>query len=154
MRKGVLFRLVVLVFSVGGAAAADLTTKVRNPVPALPSWWDTVTITGHVQAGITFNEGPSGGTNFGHLFTDKANSPLMNQALLTVPVRSIPKRADTISASSSRRCTARMHGTRTFWVSSISRSAVAISLTSSRPTLCFICRGSPRAAWMSRSNNT
>lgn len=84
MRKGVLLGLVVLVFSVGGAAAADLTTKARNLVPALPSWWDTVTITGHVQAGITFNEGPSGGINFGHLFTDKANSLLMNQALLTV----------------------------------------------------------------------
>lgn len=84
MRKGVLLGLVVLVFSVGGATAADLTTKARDPVPALPSWWDTVTITGHVQAGITFNEGPSGGINFGHLFTDKANSPLMNQALLTV----------------------------------------------------------------------
>ncbi|ABE64994.1 conserved hypothetical protein (plasmid) [Nitrobacter hamburgensis X14] len=84
MRKGVLLGLVVLVFSAGGAAGADLTTKARTSVPALPSWWDTVTITGHVQAGITFNEGPSGGINFGHLFTDKANSLLMNQALLTV----------------------------------------------------------------------
>ena len=84
MRKGILLGLVVLIFSVGGAASADLTTKARNPAPALPSWWDTVTITGHVQAGITFNEGPSGGINFGHLFTDKANSLLMNQALLTV----------------------------------------------------------------------
>ncbi|CEG10182.1 hypothetical protein BN961_03619 [Afipia felis] len=84
MRKCVLLGLVVWVFSVGGAAAADLTTKARDPVPALPSWWDTVTISGHVQAGITFNERSSGGINFGHLFTDKANSPLMNQALLTV----------------------------------------------------------------------
>src|SRR5713226_6873938 len=64
--------------------AADLKMYKKAP-PPVPSWWDTLTITGHVEAGITANgANPSDGINFGHLFTDKANEPLLNQAMLTI----------------------------------------------------------------------
>jgi hypothetical protein len=39
---------------------------------------------GQLEAGIMANPNqPWGGTNFGHLFTDKANQPVLNQLLLT-----------------------------------------------------------------------
>jgi len=48
------------------------------------TWWDTVKLHGHLEAGITFNpDSPSNRQNFGQLFTDKANQLLLNQALLT-----------------------------------------------------------------------
>src|SRR5262245_61485920 len=72
-------------------ARADLVTKSPKVFPAWPSWWDTLTITGLLDAGITANPGnPSNGINFGHLFTDKANRALLNQAVFTIqrPVNS------------------------------------------------------------------
>jgi len=71
----------------GGAPAfgADLNKVYKKAPPKVPSWWDTLTITGHVEAGITANgANPADGINFGHLFTDKANEPLLNQAMLTI----------------------------------------------------------------------
>ena len=71
----------------GGAPvfAADLKMPTKAKKPPAPSWWDTLTITGHVEAGITGNgDNPADGINFGHLFTDKANEPLLNQAMLTI----------------------------------------------------------------------
>jgi len=65
------------------ALAADL--KVLKAPPAAPSWWDTFEISGHIEAGVTFNgDRPADGLNFGHLFSDRANTLLLNQALLTV----------------------------------------------------------------------
>ena len=62
------------------AQAADVAAA-KPPA----SWWDTFTISGAVEAGITINPVyPANGLNFGHLFTDKANSLLLNQAMLTV----------------------------------------------------------------------
>lgn len=85
MKKAVLLGVLALISSVYAASAADMVTKAPKATPALPSWWDTVTITGHLEAGVTLNgDRPSDGINFGHLFTDKANSLLLNQALLTV----------------------------------------------------------------------
>lgn len=65
------------------ARAADVTPA---PTPAAPpDWWSTVTATGLVEGGVTFNpQLPSDALNFGHLFTDKANSPLLNQFALTL----------------------------------------------------------------------
>jgi putative OmpL-like beta-barrel porin-2 len=63
--------------------AADLKMKKKAPPPP-PSWWDTFTINGHVEAGVTFNGNNASAGNFGHLFTDRANSPMLNQALLTI----------------------------------------------------------------------
>ena len=45
---------------------------------------DTLKLSGHIEAGITGNgDGPKNGLNFGHLFTDRANTPLLNQLMLT-----------------------------------------------------------------------
>ena len=72
------------------ARAADAPV---TPPPA--NWWDTLTVSGSVEAGITFNpDSPGDGLNFGHLFTDKANQPLLNQILLTVQRPLDPKATD------------------------------------------------------------
>ncbi len=66
------------------ALAADIKLITKAP-PKPVSWWDTFEISGHVEAGITFNrDRPIDGLNFGHLFTDRADTLLLNQALLTV----------------------------------------------------------------------
>jgi hypothetical protein len=79
-------------FSTAAAAQSSGNVDVRTAqaAPAAPSsaaaagWWDTLKLSGHVDAGITFNpDSPSDGINFGHLFTDRANSPLLNQLMLT-----------------------------------------------------------------------
>ncbi len=50
-----------------------------------PAWADTITWGGHLEAGITGNtQDPKDGVNFGHLFTDRSNSPLLNQITYTV----------------------------------------------------------------------
>ncbi|MGH6837705.1 MAG: outer membrane beta-barrel protein [Methylocella sp.] len=65
--------------SAGFARAAE-----PAPTPPPANWWDTFTIGGTVEAGVTLNgANPGDGLNFGHLFTDKANTPLLNQILLT-----------------------------------------------------------------------
>jgi hypothetical protein len=58
-----------LAVSCGGPGlAADMVLKAPKKAPPPPSWWDTLTITGHVEAGITGNAAnPSDGINFGHL---------------------------------------------------------------------------------------
>ena len=44
-----------------------------------------IKVSGHVEAGITVNTNdPSDDLNFGHLFTDRSNELLLNQAMLTV----------------------------------------------------------------------
>src|SRR6266699_3106364 len=96
----------VIAFAVATAAnAADIPLKAKK-APPMPSWWDTLTITGLVEVGASGNANNPAVTNFGQLFTDKANSAFLNQASLTIQRRSIRKRPATISASSSRRCTA------------------------------------------------
>jgi Putative beta-barrel porin-2, OmpL-like. bbp2 len=85
MRKFLLVGFLALVSTAGSSFASDLPTKAPK-VPAAPvSWWDTLSITGHIEAGATFNgANPSDGINFGHLFTDKVNSLMLNQAMLTI----------------------------------------------------------------------
>ncbi|WOJ88580.1 outer membrane beta-barrel protein [Methylocapsa polymorpha] len=64
------------------AHAADVAAKPAAPPPA---WIDTLTVSGAVEAGETFNPAyPPNGLNFGQLFTDKSNLALLNQALLTI----------------------------------------------------------------------
>ena len=74
-------------------SAAALLTVVDSAgaqqapaAPAAPAaWLDTLKFSGHVEAGITFNtDDPKNGLNFGHLFTDRSNQLLLNQALLTL----------------------------------------------------------------------
>jgi len=66
-----------------GAAAAparadDAKPEDANKPPA--KWSDTLTLGGWVNAGITFNtDSPKNGLNWGQLYTDRANSLLLNQ---------------------------------------------------------------------------
>lgn len=74
------------------ARAADLTPA---PAPAPANWWDTITVGGTVEAGILFNpDSPPDGLNFGHLFTDRANEPVLNQLALTIQRPLDPKATD------------------------------------------------------------
>ena len=67
----------------GMARAADVAAVAPPPPPA--NWWDTITVSGMADAGITFNPAsPPDGLNFGRLYTDKANTPLLNGLWLTV----------------------------------------------------------------------
>ncbi len=82
---GATVAIVAFAFSAAGAPAADMVTKAPKAPPPPASWWDTVTITGHTEAGVTFNSvNPPDGVNFGHLFTDKANRLLLNQSVWTI----------------------------------------------------------------------
>ena len=72
---------------VGGLAlSASMTAQAEDKPASQPSsWWDTFSISGHIEGGLTFNTYPqNNGLNFGQLFTDKTNTPLLNQALVTV----------------------------------------------------------------------
>jgi len=54
---------------------------------AVGKWMDEqrITLSGHVEAGITGNfDDPKDRQNFGRLFDDRANEPLLNQAVLTI----------------------------------------------------------------------
>src|SRR6266851_7513375 len=75
--------------------------------PAAPAaWTDTLKFSGYLEAGITGNfDAPSDGINFGHLFTDRANSPLLNQFSLIAERR----RARDLGAGSSGRCRWKHH---------------------------------------------
>ena len=74
----------------GGYAGA------AEPAPKPPpSWWDTVTLTGVFDGGVTWNGAlPPDGLNFGQLFTDKANQPMLNQVALTLQRPLDPKATD------------------------------------------------------------
>ncbi len=70
-------------------AAPGTTPAPTAAAPSAPSGPTPLTVYGiqlnaQIDAGVTFNPaGPSDGINFGHLFTDRANDPVMNQLLLT-----------------------------------------------------------------------
>src|ERR1700720_1228106 len=88
--------------AVGGVllatASSSLSWAADTPVadaPVLAGWSDTLKFSGHIEAGITGNpDGPSNHINFGHLFTDRANTPLLNQLLLTAERPLAPKATD------------------------------------------------------------
>jgi Putative beta-barrel porin-2, OmpL-like. bbp2 len=65
----------------------------KSDAPA--AWADTLKFYGQVEAGITFNpDEPADRRNFGHLFTDHANRPVLNQLLLTAQRPLDPKATD------------------------------------------------------------
>ena len=56
------------------------------------TWLGGITVTGQVEGGVTANPArPTDRLNFGHLFTDRANEPLLNQAALTIARTIDPK---------------------------------------------------------------
>src|ERR1700749_1922100 len=73
------------------AAPAAAPSGAREPAPAAPAaaeapppglWIDGIHLSAQIEAGITGNpNGPK--NNFGQLFTDKPNTVLLNQLLLT-----------------------------------------------------------------------
>ena len=70
---------------VGILTAAPARADDQPPPAAPASWADGIKFSGHIDAGITFNpDDPQNGINFGHLFTDRANTPLLNQFMLTL----------------------------------------------------------------------
>jgi Putative beta-barrel porin-2, OmpL-like. bbp2 len=78
-----------------GLAGGYARAAEPAPTPPPPNWWDTFTVGGTVEAGVTLNpDNPGDGLNFGHLFTDKANKLLLNQILLTAQRPLDPKATD------------------------------------------------------------
>ncbi|MEJ0049657.1 MAG: outer membrane beta-barrel protein [Methylovirgula sp.] len=68
----------------GVAAAADLPTDKAPPAPP-PTWWSTITYGGEIDAGIMGNpDSPGSGENWGRLFDQTANEPMLNAGLFTV----------------------------------------------------------------------
>jgi hypothetical protein len=64
-------------------AVVDSAVAQQAPPAAPVAWWDSVKLSGYVDGGITGNfDDPANGINFGHLYTDRANIPLLNQASL------------------------------------------------------------------------
>lgn len=77
------------------AFAQAMADGVRPTVPQ--GWSNTTKGSGHLEAGITINPAnPPDALNFGHLFTDKAGEPQLNQARATVErwVNSLSKAVD------------------------------------------------------------
>ncbi len=69
----------------GLPTAPDAAAKPWTPPATLPAWASAIQFSGEVDAGVTGNpQDPSDGVNFGRLFTDKANRPILNQLLLTL----------------------------------------------------------------------
>src|ERR1700722_10325883 len=85
-----------------GTLAVSAQAQTAAPAPAAPAtpappaaWADTIKFSGHVEAGISGNfDDPKNNINFGQLFTDQANSPRMNQAMLTLERDLDPKATD------------------------------------------------------------
>jgi hypothetical protein len=65
---------------------AKKTKVVKGPAPApTPAWIDAITIDGYIEGGVAFNfNQPFNKLSWGHLYTDRANWPTFNGALLTV----------------------------------------------------------------------
>jgi hypothetical protein len=68
------------------AFAADLATKKAPAAPPPPPrWLDTLTVDGYVEGGVAINfNQPFNKLNWGHLYTDRSNTPTFNGAVLTV----------------------------------------------------------------------
>ena len=84
--------------------AADTTTTAPAAAPAAAPWappadfseWASgLKYTAQIEGGIVGNpQSPDNGENFGQLFTDKANHPILNQLLLTMERDIDPKATD------------------------------------------------------------
>ena len=87
------------------------TPSVQTGMPANPStvpdekpwvapknfseWSSTIKLTGQIEGGIVGNpQAPRNSINYGQLFTDKANHPILNQLLLTAERATDPKATD------------------------------------------------------------
>jgi hypothetical protein len=74
------------------SAAPD---KPWAPPANWSEWAGGIKFSGQVDAGIVGNpQDPNNGVNYGQLFTDKANRPILNQLLLTLERDTDPKATD------------------------------------------------------------
>jgi hypothetical protein len=89
LRNLTLLSTVAAATLLAGAAFAD----DQAAAPAAPaSWMSGIKFSGRIEAGATMNPAvPTNGVNFGHLFTDKANQVVLNQAALTLQRDPDPK---------------------------------------------------------------
>lgn len=75
-------------------AAIDQQAPAAPPGPPAP-WSDGIKFSGHIEAGTSLNpDSPSSGINFGQLFTDRDNQPILNQAMLTLERDLDPKNSN------------------------------------------------------------
>src|SRR5260370_34587810 len=67
------------------AQAQSAPTDQTPATPAAPAAWsDTLKLSGHIEAGITGNvDDPHNQRNFGRLFDDHSNRPVLKQLMLT-----------------------------------------------------------------------
>ena len=67
------------------AQAQPAPSDQTPATPAAPAAWsDTLKLSGHIEAGITGNvDDPHNQRNFGRLFDDHSNRPVLNQLMLT-----------------------------------------------------------------------
>ena len=73
------------------AATTEATPPASVPPPGY--WIDGIHLSAQLEGGITFNPvGPK--ENFGQLFTDRPNQPMLNQVLLTANKPLDPKATD------------------------------------------------------------
>ncbi len=67
------------------AFAADASLTKKAPPPPPPMWIDTLAIDGYIEGGVAVNfNQPFNKVNWGHLYTDRANWPTFNGAVLTI----------------------------------------------------------------------
>jgi hypothetical protein len=68
----------------GPALVAQATEPAKAADAAPAKWMDTLKFSARIEFGATLNpDDPGNDINFGHLFTDRSNSVLLNQVLLT-----------------------------------------------------------------------
>ncbi|MGD0635704.1 MAG: outer membrane beta-barrel protein [Beijerinckiaceae bacterium] len=80
--------------AIQGAYAADLPSNAVAPAAPVPSFalFDGVEYHAQFEGGIMGNSAnPGDSENIGHLYTDRANEPQINQALLTITKAVDPK---------------------------------------------------------------
>jgi Putative beta-barrel porin-2, OmpL-like. bbp2/OmpA family len=74
-------RRVAIVYDTAAPVVATEEKKEEAAAPAAPPEFG---VWAQLEAGITANaDSPHSGVNYGHLFTDKSNQPVLNQILLT-----------------------------------------------------------------------
>ncbi|MDB5483019.1 MAG: hypothetical protein JWO83_4072 [Caulobacteraceae bacterium] len=68
------------------AAAPPAAAPAPPPAPlSTEGWIQSIKLGGHIEVGATMNpQSPGNQINFGHLFTDKANQFVLNQAAVTL----------------------------------------------------------------------
>lgn len=87
VETAILFGIGLAVLSGNGGRAADRNTPgTDSKSTSIPArWLDTLTIDGFLEGGVAINPAlPANGLNFGQYYTDRANSPQLNESVVTI----------------------------------------------------------------------